>query len=362
MATEERDTTDALAESAPPDAPTEAEATGPAALQGVYRRLFSEGYLFDFYQAVRLLEKFFPDAPQPGQTSEVRKEQIFFRPETALVFPGTDVKRVELRDADEARALARARLTVTFMGLYGIGSPLPVYFYDELATEEEEVQPLRDFLDIFNHRLYAYFYRAWKKYRPEVHTGTPDEGAHARRFISVTGLGTADTLSGTPVEAPMRLAAFAGRLGPRVRNADGLRALLAGLLGGAAVRILENVPRWVPIPVRPSMGSGGLRMALGTTATVGQRVLDFSGMFRIVVGPLTFEAYQAYLPGKPGARLLAYLVRLYTPDYLDYDVELQLDTSGIPPIRLGDKSVQVGLTTWLGKPADPITSLRLKYD
>lgn len=350
MAAEQRNPPDPLA----PDA--DATPGGPP-LAGVYRRMMQEGYRFDFYQAVRLLEKFFPEAPGPGRSAEVRLARIFFRPDTALIFPGTDLKRVDW--LDEADPRAGVRLTVTFMGLYGIGSPLPVYFYDELATEEEETYALRDFLDIFNHRFYAYFYRAWKKYRPEVHTGAPDEGDHPRRFLCVAGLGIDGILSGTPLPAPMRLAAFAGRLAPRVRNAEGLRAMLAGLLGGVAVRILENVPRWVPIPERPRMGSGGL--ALGATATIGQRVLDVSGMFRVVLGPLAFDVFEDYLPGRAGARLLAYLVRLYTLDYLDYDVELQLDTAGIPAVRLGDATVQVGRTTWLGKPAEAVTPIRVRY-
>ncbi len=359
MAAEARDTTDPLAE----ETPQETFLADDALLkQGVYDRLFREGYLFDFYQAVRLLEKYFPTAPEPGRTAEVRNERIFFRPDTALVFPATDVKGVDLMDEDEPHPWVR--LTVTFMGLCGIGSPLPVYFYDELATEEAETFALRDFLDIFNHRIYAYFYRAWKKYRPEVHTGAPDEGAHAKRLLALTGLGTAGTLDETPVGLPpMRLAAFAGRLAPRVRNADGLRALLTGLLGGVGVRIIENVPRWVSIPERPSMGNAqGGGMVLGATTTIGERVLDISGKFRVVLGPLSFAEYKVYLPGRPAAHLLGYLVRLYAPDYLDYDVELHLDTSGIPPVKLGSGEVQVGMTIWLGKPAEAITVLRMMYD
>ena len=366
MAAEEWDPTGALGDDAATEAPgVEAEAPARPARQGVYRRLFDEGYRFDFYQAVRLMEKLFPEAPQPGTSVEVAEEQVFFRPDTALIFPATDIKRIDLFEEapDRARTLRypHARLTVTFMGLYGMGSPLPVYFYDELATEEAETFALRDFLDIFNHRLYGYFYRAWKKYRPEVHTRAEDDQAHYRRFMNVTGLGTDDALAGCPMPAPMRLAAFAGRLAPRLRNAEGLRALLAGLLGDIAVRILENVPRWVPIPERPRMGGDGISLALGATATIGQRVRDVSGKFRVVLGPLSFEQYKAYLPGRPAARVLAYLVRLYAPDYLDYDVELQLDSDGIPPVQLGSGAVHLGLTTWLGKPDADVIALHVTY-
>ena len=355
MAAEIRDTIDTVAKPLVDEpAGDDERAEGPPQ-RGVYGRLFREGYRFNFYQAVRLLEKYFADAPAPGETSEVRRERIFFRPDVALTFPASDVRRVEALDEAD-----RARVTVTFMGLYGIASPLPVYFYDELATEEPDTFPLRDFLDIFDHRLYSYFYRAWKKYRPEINTEQPDRDVHAKRFLGLAGLGTAHALDRSPVANRMRLAAFAGRLSPRVRNAEGLRAVLAGLLKGIEVRIEENVARWVPIPSRPTMSGGG--MQLGVTTTIGEKVFDRAGKFRVVLGPITFAQYRELLPGGDLARRIAYLVRLYAPDYLDYDVEIHLNTDDIPRVRLGEKAVSVGQTTWLGSPADEVTVQHLDYE
>src|SRR5512146_1022934 len=136
---------------------------------GVIARLFREGYMFDFFQAVRLLERFFPEGKSPGEAVDIAEEQIRFRPHNGLAFPATDVRGVEHLEGVQERA----RITATFMGLYGIGSPLPVYFYDSVATETEESKPLRDFLDMFNHRLYSLFYRSWRKYRLILHYSTP---------------------------------------------------------------------------------------------------------------------------------------------------------------------------------------------
>ncbi|QXD13876.1 type VI secretion system baseplate subunit TssG [Rhodocaloribacter litoris] len=328
--------------------------------EGVYGRLFREGYAFDFYQAVRLLERYFADAPGPGETAELRRERIFFRPDVAIVFPPTDVRRIEARRREPC-----ADVVLTFMGLYGIGSPLPVYFYDELASEDRETLPLRDFLDIFNHRLYAYFYRAWKKYRPVVRrregTRTPEDDPHLRRFLCVAGLGTRGALDRFPLASPMRLAAFAGLLSPQVRHAEGLQKLLSAMLETVPVRIEENVLRWVRIPRRGRLGRGDGGLRLGKDATLGERVPDASGLFRVVLGPLRFDDFQAYLPGASRARLVDDLVRLYAPDYLDYDVELRLDTTTIPPVRLGSRDVRLGQTTWLGKPKTPTLAHRVRY-
>ena len=308
-----------------------------------FARLFREGHRFDFFQAVHLLERRFADAPAPGTTTAYRQERIRFRPDPSLVFPPTDVRSIE---TVEENSQPHACLTATFMGLYGIDSPLPYYFYNELATGEEDTFALRDFLDLFNHRLYAFFYQAWKKYRPALHHRPPARRAHTRRFLTLAGLGTPGALTEQNEEpvSQTRLAAFVGRLVSRWRNAEGLRALLRGFFEGLPVRIVENVPRWVRIRRRPAVGGA---MRLGRNATVGERVYDRSSCFRIVLGPMGLDTYRSLLPGGAGARRLQWLVRSYAPDHLDLEVELRLAASQAPAAALGD-GAQLGLTTFLG--------------
>ena len=55
-------------------------------------------------------------------------------------------------------------MTVTFMGLAGTGGVLPGHYTQLLIDRVREKDfGLRDFLDLFNHRLIAQFYRAWEK-------------------------------------------------------------------------------------------------------------------------------------------------------------------------------------------------------
>ena len=325
---------------------------------GVIARLFREGYMFDFFQSVRLLERFFPEGKSPGEAVDIADEQIRFRPHNGLVFPATDIKSIEHLEESPGRA----RITATFMGLYGIGSPLPVYFYDSVATETEESKPLRDFLDLFNHRLYSLFYRSWKKYRLLFHYNTASSReALAVRALSLSGLGTKKAIDDSIIE-PIRLAAFAGALSMRAHNAEGLQNLVAEFLGGVQVSVLENVSRWVTIPRRGSVGrKSSIPAVLGQTACIGEQVHDISGKFCMVVGPLTLQQYLALLPGGSSARLLQFLVRLYVRDTLAYDVELKLITIEIPAYRLGDRTLKLGLTTWLGKPGSETTSRTVVY-
>lgn len=321
--------------------------------RGVYRRLVEEGYRFRFFQAVRFLELLYPEAPAPGETTEVKKERIQLLPSTALAFPATDVKQIDRLEDD------RVRVRSTFLGLYGIDSPLPYYFYDALATEDPDTFAHRDFLDIFNHRLYAFFYRAWKKCRPSLFHRTDGRDAHSQRFLAMSGLGTAHATEGVPGPS-LRMAAFAGVLGARARHGAGLKKIIQAYFERLDVEIIQNVSRWVSIASRGRLGTSGLK--LGRDATIGEQVHDRSGKFRIRLGPMKLDAYLGLLPGGAQAHILQRLVRLYAPDYLDFDVELRLYTGTIPPTQLGDPTTKLGLTTTLGNPREPVLARVVDYN
>jgi type VI secretion system protein ImpH len=275
-----------------------------------------------------------------------------------LVFPASDVKDIDLVTRENAGALIY--VTSTFMGLYGVDASLPSHFHDVIEQEPEDTGALRAFLDIFNHRIYAFFYQAWKKYRPSLRP-SKNSNPHSRdvhRFLSLAGLSNVPNLSDAPVD-PMRLASFAGRLGSRARNAEGLAVLLEELLDEVPVEIEENVPRWIPIAKRPAMGGGdGIR--LGVNSNIGTAVYDRSSTFRVKLGPVGLNTYLSLLPGGDLADKVDWLVRLYAPDHLDYDIELTLDAEDVSGVALGDHG-RLGLSAFLGKTAPSMTRL-VAYD
>lgn len=322
--------------------------------QLVLKRLRDEGFRFDFHQVLLLLEKAFPDASAPGETHDLQAERIRVYPDPALAFPATDVKSVRVDADHDPRVTVRA----TFMGLYGVNAPLPEFFYEGLATEQEELLPLRDFLDIFNHRLYTAFYRSWKKYRPELRQHREGHDRDTRRFLALSGLGTRGAVEQPPVDRRL-LIAFAGRLLPRTRNAEGLKALLGAYLD-LPVEIEQNVPRWVAIR-RRRIGEGP-GMQLGRTTTIGERVFDRMGKFRIRVGPMGRDRYLGLLPQGEQAASLEWLVRTYLTSYIDFDVELRLDTADLPAARLGDPTCRLGLTACVGRPGAPMLVRVVDYN
>jgi type VI secretion system protein ImpH len=122
--------------------------------------------------------------------------------------------------------------------------------------------------------------------------------------------------------------------------------------------VLENIPRFVRLAERPRLGSA----RLGIDAVAGATIQDQSGKFRLQVGPLGLAAFRNLLPGSAGGSRVDTLVKLYTSDSLDYDVDLLLKSEEAPPLKLGDtSSARLGRNAHLGTPPPPLVRRRVRY-
>ena len=221
-------------------------------LSAIIKRLFDEGYRFDFFQAVSLLEKLYCDSPSPGEVGPLNEEKIRFRPHPGMGFPPTDI--CQIQRVQDRHGAEKVEMVLSFMGLYGSASPLPNHINQLIATDEDGTLPLRAFLDIFNHRFYSLFYRSWKKYRYHLQFTSEGADAFSQYMLSLLGLGTpklAD-LVGVP---STRLIAYAGIIGHRVHCKEGLRGLLSDYFDNVLVDIQEFIPRWVTMPEQTCLGS-----------------------------------------------------------------------------------------------------------
>ncbi len=316
-------------------------------LEAEKARMAERGYEYEFFQAVRLLAAARGGPHTIGGPSPT-SEAVRVSPDPASVFPASDVRRIRPRGRDEPTSMV-----VGFGGLFGVDAALPTTFHERVSPGTEEAAPLRDFLDFLGHRPYAQLWRAWAKYRPEVRGTTGRRDVHAVRAAALSGIGETDASAPDTAE----LLPLAARLSSWSRNAEGLRALIQHATG-LKVRVVENVPRRVSLGERPGLGSA----KLGHDTIVGDRIYDESGMFRLQIGPLGLSEFRDLLPGQSGARRVAALVRLYTSDTLDYDVELALEAAEAPPLKLGDgDSARLGRNAHVGKPRTPLVHRRVRY-
>lgn len=299
----------------------------------VREALFDEGYRFGFFQAVHLLEILYPDRVPPGEGIEPEREVVRFSSRVGLDFPATEVDGIRPPEGEEP-----ARMTVNVMGLAGALGPLPTSvtetLLDRLAHRDAA---LRDFLDLFNHRLLSLLYRARKKYRPSLDRRSPDAGRVASCLFAFLGLGI-PPLRGR-LEVPDRsLLPFTGLFMARSRSMRGLEVLLQETFGVAA----EVVPfqgRWLDLAeedwTRLGAGAAGRNQGLGREVVLGRRVWDQSAGFEVRLGPLDAAQLFDFLPTGDGYRALSGLVRFYVDDHLEHRLRLVCRPGAVPELRLG---------------------------
>jgi type VI secretion system protein ImpH len=347
----------------------------------VAERLFAEPFAFDFFQAVRLLQQLDPGRARVGGSSPPAAEAVRFRAHNSLSFPASAVYNLARPTAAPGPPL----LTVTFMGLTGNAGALPRHYTELLLRVEKDARgpekyALRDWLDLFNHRLVSLFFRGWEKYRFPItyerreKTGVAEPDPFTAALFSLVGLGTPglrDRLrvavrteaDGRPRERvlarvhDLALAYYGGLLAHRPRCAAGLEGLLHDYFG-LAVRVEQFHGQWLQLdPSNQSrLGDAAGNCALGVNVVAGERVWDVQGKIRLRVGPLRLADFRSFLPDRtPVAQrkqffALVHLARLYVGPELAFDVQLTLAAAEVPECRLPKGTAdgpRLGWDTWV---------------
>lgn len=309
--------------------------------------LYAEGYRFDFYQAVRLLEMLHAHTVTVGEGPDARRETVRFHSRVSFAFPASDVQEVTPATSPGAPA----GMQVNFLGLAGAMGPLPTSF-TELVLDRVRAHDtgLLEFLDIFNHRLVSLLYRIRKIHRLQLNNAGPEKAPLTAYVQSILGLGLPELRS--MMQGPARgvhyrdLLGYAGLLSRRPVSATALQHTLAHYFR-VPVRIEQLVGAWRALDPdqHTRIGIGGQNQVLGVNTVVGTRMWDQSGRFRIIIGPVGLQRMQEFLPVGSAWRPLAEMTRFCAGNTLDFTVRLRLTAAEAPETRLG--SARLGWTSWL---------------
>ncbi|MFO0554556.1 MAG: type VI secretion system baseplate subunit TssG [Polyangiaceae bacterium] len=316
------------------------------------RPFVERGPRFGFFQLLYMLERVHAGAPIVGGDGPVAAEKLRMRPTTSLNFPSSDIERVEEITCGDG--VKRTRVTTTFLGLYGVDSPLFTYFVEQLAQAEYQGlrQPVRDFLDTLHHRLLALLYRTWTKYRLYVGYRSKGQDAFTRRMLCAAGIDGFGTHN-PPIHKFLFLR-YAPMLAWRSRSARGLNVALHEMFGKMGVHIEQFVGAWTPIekPYRNRLGQANA--SLGQSLTIGRFVFDASSRYKIVLGPLGYDDYLAFLPGGHRRPLLRGICAVFTRGMYDVLLELHVKPDAAPRFQLGSpRASTLKRTAWLGGPKKP---------
>lgn len=318
---------------------------GGGASASVRKRLLQNAHRYSFYEAVRMLHGLHRDAPRLGRQGPAERERIRVRPLLSMTFPPADIASVEERELPDGST--RYQLDVTFMGLYGAATPLPVFYTEDLIRMEDDESLLRGFLDLFHHRLFSLLFRTWEKYRHTVQYDSSGKDYYSRRLLTMIGAAL-DHLPGDESLRPGRLLAYAGLLTQQPRSAESLRALLQDHFPEAPVEIEQCRGRWCNIGAAEQNRLGQANCTLGSDFTTGTSVYDRAGNFGVDIGPMRLADYMAMTPDSDNMSQFRELVDMYNSDCLDYEVTLTLKGEEIPRAQLSSDHTRLGWSSWLG--------------
>jgi type VI secretion system protein ImpH len=315
-------------------------------LQALFRKPFEIG----FFQAVRLLRRWLPGRAPVGRFSPPAKETARFVAHPSLAFPASEIQELTLPPDDDSPATVK----VNFMGLSSPQGVLPTP-YTELIIEraQKKDNALRDFLDLFNHRLISFFYRAWEKHHFFVSYELGEPDSVSPLMMSLLGLGT-QGLAERQLVPDQALIFYSGLLTQKPRSAQNLKQLLTDYFR-VKVEIEQFVGTWVPLrKIYQTMldDSESPMQRLGLGAIVGDEVWDQQSTVRVKLGPLTREQYLSFLPREESQayRDLKSLLKFWANDELDFEVQLILQGEQTPGFNFdSDKSGELllGWTTWI---------------
>jgi type VI secretion system protein ImpH len=312
----------------------------------VENRLSGEPQSFEFFQALRLLERLSQGRTPVGGFANPATEVVRLAAHNSLAFPPSQIHSLEWREDQPPR------MTVNFMGLTGPEGVLPLY-YTQLIAERIRARDtaLRDFLDIFNHRIISLFYRAWEKYRFTIEFERGERDRVFQHLLDLIGVGTPGLQGRQPVP-DHSLVYYAGLLAQKPRSAEALRLILMDYFE-VPVEIEQFAGAWFPLDLGTQCCLRDGRTSseqLGYGAIAGDEIWSEQSRVRIRMGPLTLEQYRDFLPSGTAYEPLRAITKFFSGDEMDFDVQLILRREDTPGCELGagdEQAPKLGWISWM---------------
>ncbi|SPE34438.1 conserved hypothetical protein [Candidatus Sulfopaludibacter sp. SbA6] len=314
----------------------------------IVKTLDREPYLFEFFQAVRMLMHMEPEKEVIGRFTNPANEVVRFGAYAPVAFPASQIQELE-RPPD-----GPVRMRVNFMGLTGPSGVLPL-MYSEMVIDRLRARDrtMRDFFDIFNHRMISLFYQAWEKYRFTIPYERGERDPFSHHLLALLGLATPGLQDRQDVSDDALLF-YAGLLSLHTRSATVLRQVLTDYFR-VPVEIEQFVGAWYPIDKESQCSMSetpNYSDQLGFGAVVGDEIWDQQSRVRIQIGPLTLERYMEFLPGGEAYRHVRALAGFFTGKEYDVEIQLILRREEVPVCELkAEPGPQLGWTSWV-KTAD----------
>ncbi|GAB1621709.1 type VI secretion system baseplate subunit TssG [Agarivorans albus] len=271
-----------------------------------------------------------------GSDTLPKNEALRFKVPQNLGFPGKALERVEAPVSENQPY----SVFVNFFGLTGPSGVMPRHYSEWVMDRcKQKDESMRDFLDIFHHRLISLYHRAWEKYQfplqyqRQQQTNKKDPISSALHSLSGTSNHTQQYLGGLFAQS--------------IRSAQGLKQIVE-LISGSKVVINEHLGQWLSLSdeeqtsLASRVNPEGQHAQLGRSATIGSKVWDVGSALEIEIHAANAQGAQQLLPGSKTLSLLQETVAEYLPAHVRPRWSLMARYRDMPSSRLGKTGLGLG--------------------
>lgn len=316
-----------------------------AALE-LFAKLETTATRYDFFDLLRRIECANPDAPRLGRASSPADEPLRVSQPPSTAFAPNSV--AEIRGG----SVGVPRIAINLFGLLGPNGPMPEHITELVGEGADRTRALQSFIEMFDHRLALFFYRAWADAHAVVardrksSDGMDDFG---RLLATLSGRSGAEFVAQDSMDDDAKMH-FSGHLAAVARRPAAIVSVLRTLLD-VGIELEDLHPRWLELPTHQRTRLGQLRQMaeLGVSAVLGGRVCDAQSSFRLIAGPMSLDRYRQFLPGGSALRLASDILRNVAGDEFDCELTVTLLGEQVPRLQLGNRDARLGWLSWLGK-------------
>jgi len=301
-------------------------------ITNLWQQLFNHPGRFNFFQAVRLIRK--------GNTDD-----IHFQSSANLKFAVSDIARIE---KDKGQKKSIIKIMVNFMSVLAPIGILPMHYTETIMKQIRNNNPgWWQFINIFQHRAIALFYKAWEKnciaVSYEQAVANKETDSYSKLLKSLVGDDVAKMGEAIKQAKLHYLAHFA----KRQRSASSLSQLLSDYFA-TPIEILPIQGKWLVLNKNEQTALSLNHNRLGVDCVAGASIFHCQHKFRLLIGPVKCAQIQAFLPGSAIYKDLCQLICEFVGMHYQFDMQLQVDSETISPWQMSQSNSQLGWNLWLG--------------
>jgi len=237
---------------------------------------------------------------------------------------------------------------LSLAGMYGA---LPDTYGEEIADRKN--QDMRDFLDIFHHRLMGLLYRFYRKNRIFLGSTNIKNNILGRILHNLTGM----SLFQKPF--PFQETGIFPLFNLFWRNTTSIAGVqeLIRCYFHVSTTVIPFLGGWI-YPDKSALSYlNKSYQVLNKSLFIGRKTWDDTYGFTICIGPLDFKQYLNFIPStQQDFPILQQLLSYYIDNSYHARLQLRLKSDTVPALYLGQQS-HLNFTTWLSSKSKHIKDM-----